>query len=95
LTVTIPGNGLPSFLAAQVGAAELLVTDGDATEVAMVKGSVDRGYLKTSGETSFRPLMLWWGAEEASRSSIADRKETLDVVMACEVLTLTLTLPYP
>jgi len=85
------GNGLPSFLCAQAGAAEVVVTDGDATEVAMLKKSVAKGYVvhsSSSGgaetECRFQPKLLWWGYP-AGEKQMPEKRRSFDVMLACEV----------
>ena len=77
------GNGLPSFLCAQAGAAEVIPTDGDATEVAMLKKSVAEGYVVGEG-CRFEPRLLWWGYP-AGEKQMPERKRGFDVILACEV----------
>ena len=77
------GNALPSLLAAHeyVGAAEVVITDGDPTEVAMVKRSIERFVPRKEAVSTER---LRWGTPGAEKGKLAHRKEAFEVMMACE-----------
>lgn len=75
------GNALPSLLAAQAGAVEVVATDGDATEVSMVAKSAEKF---GCGETRVQSRLLNWGTEGATNSTLSSQRREFDVILACE-----------